>query len=67
MGDAEQLRKAYEELARVVERWADGRPWQQRELTPFELELKDAAYEIRRAKAATGSIRVPDLVKKPEK
>lgn len=67
MADQEQLRQAYEQLARVVERWADGKPWQQRELTPFELELKDAAYEIRRAKAATGSLRVGELVKKPDK
>jgi hypothetical protein len=67
MADPEQLRLAYERLAWVVERWAEKKPWLHRELDEFELQLKDAAYEIRRAKAATGSLRVGELVKKPEK
>jgi hypothetical protein len=67
MGDAEQLRLAYERLARIVEKWAEGKPWLRRDLNEFELELKDAAYEIRRAKAATGSLRVGELVKEPKK
>ncbi len=67
MADPEQLRLAYERLAWVVERWAEKKPWLHRELDEFELQLKDAAYEIRRAKAATGSLRVGELVKDPKK
>lgn len=67
MADPEQLKRAQEELVRVVEEWARDKPWQRRELTPLEERLKDALYEVRRARAATGSIRVPDLGNEPKK
>jgi hypothetical protein len=57
---AELVTRAEKAIVDSVVRWADDKPWRNRELTDFESELKALVYDLERARRVTGQVRIPD-------
>jgi hypothetical protein len=56
---ADLVRRAERYIVEVVEEWGKMKPWTHRELTELEQKLKNALWDLERAKRVTGQVKMP--------